>query len=375
MTSPLTSKPRRLLIVMPSWLGDTVMATPALRLLRDHLPGTFIGALARRGIDDVLEGGSLIDEIHVDRAEGMMGPKRVAARLRHRRYDAALLLTNSFSTALITRIAGISRRIGYARDGRSLLLTDRLPAPKLPSGDWAPVPAVAYYLRAARAMLGELQDDVQTWCEKLAPAEARQAVLEIAISPAQQHRGDEVLARAGVTPHAPLALLNPGGNNPAKRWPASRFADVAKALTSHHGLCCLVNGSPREADIVREVVSTSDGCAVSLVDAGVTIGALKSIIARCRIVVTNDTGPRHLAAALGIPVVAIFGPTDPHWTIIRAPAGEAILTPPKDSVGSDEHDAAAPIQRITTEMVISACHRLLAQIQPHIPPMMRINNR
>ncbi len=356
-TSP--SKPRRLLIVMPSWLGDAVMATPALRLARDRLPGTFIGVLARPGIDEVIEGSNFIDEIHVDRAEGMMGPKRVAAKLRLRRYDAALLLTNSFSTALITRIAGIPRRIGYARDGRSLLLTDRLAAPKLASGEWAPVPAVAYYLRAVRAMLGEVLDDVSVWCASRASLEASQAVLELAVSPAQQARGDEVLSRAGVAPDAPLALLNPGGNNAAKRWPAERFVEVARSLNVNHGLRCLINGSPGEADLVRDIATASN--AVPLVDAGVTIGSLKAIVARCRIMVTNDTGPRHIAAALGIPVVSIFGPTDPHWTIIRAPAGEVILTPPPSTDGDESVTAAPPITRIVTPAVLDACGRLLSR--------------
>src|SRR5688572_19153197 len=97
----------RLLVVCPSWVGDAVMATPALRLLRDAMPGGFIGGLVRPGIDEVLAGTEFFDEVHVERAAGVMGPKHAAAKVRPRRYEAALLLTNSFSTALITRIAGI----------------------------------------------------------------------------------------------------------------------------------------------------------------------------------------------------------------------------------------------------------------------------
>ena len=335
------------------------MATPALRQARDRLPGTFIGALARPGINEVLEGSNLVDEIHVERAEGMMGPKRVAASIRPRRYDTALLLTNSFSTALITRIAGVARRIGYARDGRSLLLTDRLAGPKLDSGDWAPVPAVAYYLRAVRAMLGDTLADVNDWCATRASDEASTAVLELAISPAQQQRATEILTRVGVTPDAPLALLNPGGNNPAKRWPAEYFIELAKALSARHGLRCLINGSPGETNLVRDIATASH--AVPLVDAGVTIGSLKGIVARSRIMVTNDTGPRHIAAALGVPTVSIFGPTDPHWTIIHAPAGEVILTPPPATDADENATDAPPITRISTTAVLDACGRLLTR--------------
>ncbi|HNB60912.1 MAG TPA: glycosyltransferase family 9 protein, partial [Phycisphaerales bacterium] len=108
------------------------MATPALALLRRHLRASFIGALVRPGLDELLagsalaDGSPLVDEFHVERSKGVMGPKVVASRIRPRRYDAALLLTNSFSTALITRLAFIPRRVGYDRDGRGLLLTHRL---------------------------------------------------------------------------------------------------------------------------------------------------------------------------------------------------------------------------------------------------------
>ena len=163
----MADRPLRLLVVLPSWIGDAVMATPALRLLRETLPGTFIGALARPGIDQILA-GDLIDEMHVDRARGVMGPKLVAGKLRPRRYDAALLLTNSFSTALVTRLAFIQRRVGYDRDGRGILLTEKLIAPKRPGG-WAPVSAVWYYLNAARFLLGEDVDQrplgEQWWTE------------------------------------------------------------------------------------------------------------------------------------------------------------------------------------------------------------------
>src|SRR5262245_57469670 len=123
MVSP-RPRPLRLLIVLPSWVGDVTMATPTLRTIRVTLPGVFIGGLCRPGIDQLLAGTSFFDELHVERASGVFGPKFVAAKLRPRRYDTALLLTNSFSTALTVRIAGIPRRIGYDRDARGLLLTD-----------------------------------------------------------------------------------------------------------------------------------------------------------------------------------------------------------------------------------------------------------
>ncbi len=197
-----------------------MMATPALRLIRDSLRGSFIGGLVRPGIDEVLAGSDLLDEVHIERARGVMGPKLVAGKLRPRRYDAALLLTNSFSSALVLRLAGIQRRVGYDRDGRGLLLTHRLSAPKRADGSWAPVPAADYYWNAASHLL----DSATEGWRSLPP----QARLELAVTPEEEMRGAEVLSRLSVTRDAAIAVINPGGNNPAKRWSPDRFVAVAR---------------------------------------------------------------------------------------------------------------------------------------------------
>lgn len=358
-------RPDRLLVVLPSWIGDAVMATAALRWIRQQLAGAHISALARPGIDDVLAGGSLVDELCVGLVRGMMGPQRIARRLRPGRFDTALLLTNSFSTALVTRLAGIPRRVGYDRDARSLLLTHPLHAPRRPDGRWAPVPAVTYYRRAAEAMLsggdafGADPLPVEAWSQL--PDGAR---LELAIAPPQQQHADELLARARIDPDQSLALINPGGNRESKRWPPERFAAVADHLSRRHGLRVLVNGSPAERPVVEQVMRQSREALVSLPDLGITPGALKAIIARCRIVVTNDTGPRHFAVALGVPVVTLFGPTDPRWTLVPAPAGEIMLVadpslPPE--LVADDHPDRCRIDRIGLAQAIEAVDRLLTQ--------------
>ncbi len=333
---------------MPSWVGDAVMATPALRSIRDAMPGSFIGGLVRPGIDEVLAGTPFFDELHVERGAGMMGPKFVAAKLRPRRYETALILANSFSSALTARIAGVPRRIGYARDARSLLLTDRLGAPKRDDGRWAPVPAVGYYLRAAAALTGR---------ESTVPAR-----MELALTPEQEAASADVLARAGVGAEGAVAILNPGGNDPAKRWPPERFAAIADYLHERHAMTVLVNGSPAEADVVSAVASHARAPVVQLPGLGLTLGSLKGVVRRCRIMVTNDTGPRHYAAAFGVPVVSLFGPTDPRWTTIPAPGGEELVLadptlPPSDV--ADDHPDRCRIDRIGVDRVLAAADRLL----------------
>ncbi|MGE3109958.1 MAG: glycosyltransferase family 9 protein [Phycisphaerales bacterium] len=358
--------PKRLLIVCPSWLGDVVMATPALRRIRSALPGAFIGALLRPGLDELLAGSDFFDELHVDRARGVMGPKLVAAKIRPRRYDAALLLTNSFSTALITRLAFIPRRVGYARDARGLLLTDKLRAPRRarPHRGWMPIPAIDYYLHAADVLL-----------PRGAPEPSPPLPhLHLAVTTDQDTAALDILRRARVLnpaddPSAPLAILNPGGNNPAKRWPADRFAQIALHLLRRRGMHVLLSGAPAERDLTQSILEQINSAsfpshlvAADISTLGVTIGSLKGVVRHASLMVTNDTGPRHIAAAFHIPTIALFGPTDHRWTTLPDSSPNPgtrerlILSDPSlppDEV-ADDHPERCRIDRIQTAAVIDA---------------------
>lgn len=349
---PNHPRPLRLLIVLPSWVGDAVMATPTLREIRGAFPGIFIGGLVRPGIDQVLAGSGLLDEFHIEHPTGVLGPKFAAARLRPRRYDTALLLTNSFSTALITRIAGIPRRIGYNRDARGILLTDMIDPARRADGRYAPVPAVEYYLRLARQLL--LVDR----------AGSGVMPMELGMTEEQRRDATAILDRAGVTDR-PFAILNPGGNKPEKRWPADRFAWLATQLRDRKGMRVLVNGSPGEREIVEAITSASGPDVVGLHTLGMTLGSLKGVVARSSLMVSNDTGPRHIAAAFGVPLVSLFGPTDPKWTTIphhpNGPEIEVVADPtlPATEV-SDDHPERCRIDRIETGVVWEAVQRVLA---------------
>jgi heptosyltransferase-2 len=362
----MSDVPLRLLVVMPSWVGDAVMATPTLRALRTRFKGTFIGGLVRPGIDQLLAGTDFFDELHVERASGVMGPKFVAAKVRPRRYGAAILLTNSFSTALVVRLAGIPRRIGYDRDARGLLLTDRTPAPKRPDGGWAVIPAVDYYWNLAQKFL-------------LHESNARPGPMELATTPAEEHAADTLLARAGIAPGAPLALLNPGGNNPAKRWPADRYAALARLLQEKWGMSVLINGSPAEAELVSHIAAACPGAA-ELPRLGINLGTLKALTRRSRVMVTNDTGPRHIAAAFGVPLVSLFGPTDHRWTVIptHPHAPEVVITADPtlpEAEAAEDHPERCRIDRISLERVAEGAEKALGghrldhpQPTPTMPP-------
>jgi len=333
------------------------MATPALRALREGLPGALIGALVRPAMADLLAGLDTIDQIHAEHASGMMGPKRVAQRVRVHRYDAAVLFTNSFSTALVTRLAGVARRVGYDRDARGLLLTDRLEPKRrrevppysrsrTAPNDWAPVPACGYYFDLARSFL-----------ESIGAEAGPMGPMALAVTPDQDAEATRVLEKTGLAGER-FAVLCPGGNNPAKRWPAERFAQVADALAADHGLRIALSGGASERELLEEVRahSAQRDAVVSLADAGVTLGSLKGVVRRAALMVTNDTGPRHIAAAFGVPVVTLFGPTDHRWTTIPFDR-EAIVTAdptlPEEEVAND-HPERCAIGRITVERVLGA---------------------
>ncbi len=348
------------------------MATPTLRLLRDRLPGCFIGGLVRPGIDQILGGGNLLDEFHVHHAAGVMGPKFAAAKVRPRRYDTALLLTNSLSTALIARIAGIPRRIGYNRDARALLLTQRLEVPRKANGDRYPIPAVTYYWNAAVSMLQALPDaKFGAGLKLVEPNAIPDTRMELGVTPQDRAEADAVLVKANISPEQTYAILNPGGNNPAKRWPEERFAALADHLYETRGIPSLVNGSPGEVELINRIKAGAKRPVQSLPELGNTLGSLKGIMAdgRCKLMVTNDTGPRHIAAAFGVPLVSLFGPTDPRWTTIRAAGGERIIvadpTLPESEI-SDDHAEQCRIERITLESVVAAADELLSL--DRIPP-------
>lgn len=355
---------------MPSWVGDVVMATPALRVVRSSLPGAFVGVLLRPPLEEVVAGLGTFDEAHVDRAEGVMGPKHVAGRLRPRRYEASLLLTNSFSTALIARLAGIPRRVGYSRDARAMLLTHGIEASRRAGGGFAPVPAVVSYLHAAEHFLWVMgrreRAPEAAWPTrwKGEPIVVPEGVrLELAVTESQRARASEVLSRGGLEGRA-FALLNPGGNNAAKRWPAERFARVAEHLWRAHGLAVAVNASPGEGEVSRAIAACASCPVVELGPLGGTLGSLKGVVERARLMVTNDTGPRHFAAALGVPVVTLFGPTDPRWTTIPAAGGEEeVVADPTLPAGevADDHAERCRIEGIEVERVAAACDRLLSR--------------
>ncbi|MEM1011454.1 MAG: lipopolysaccharide heptosyltransferase II [Planctomycetota bacterium] len=296
----MTPAPERLAVILPTWLGDCMMATPLLRALRKGLPGTSIVAVVGRGNAVVMEGLASVDEVvPIDKSSWL----RSAATLKSTGCDAVLLLPNAFRWAAVARLAGVPRRIGYARDGRSWLLTDGVKP--VMTGRWprrthAIVPAIRHYLGLLTAF-------------RLEPDGRR---MDLAVTPNDDKAADAVFISGGIGDER-LALFVPGGRyGSAKLWPTKHFADLSHKLVADR-FRVLVSTAPGEEAVAEAIAA--DGDVTLLANHGLSLSAVKAIVGRCDLVVSNDTGARHLAVAAGTPTVTVFGPTDPQRTTLNAP--------------------------------------------------------
>ena len=287
-----------MLVVLPTWLGDTVMATPALRALRQKFPNSHISYLGQPGPLALLADAPWADAaIEIPSLHGL-NFLRCVKKIQHEHFDLAILMPNSFGSALMVGLARIKRRIGYDRDSRGLLLTDRL-LPAKESGRFVPDPMIQYYL----ALAGYLG------------ASALSTTMELFTCSLDEQAVDILITESGLDPSKDILLLHPGGSfGPSKRWAAQKYAQVANALVERFDLEVIISATKKERDVANQVQSAMKGKALNLAQHNVSIGQLKALVRRSRLMIGNDTGPRHIAVAFSVPVVTIFGSTDPAWT-------------------------------------------------------------
>jgi heptosyltransferase-2 len=361
------SGPGKVLVVQPSWVGDAVMATPTLRAIRHLYPDAHISYLMKRNIKPICAGMPWADKLityrtgktHKKAGKGIFD---VAARLRAAKFDLAVLLPNSFQTALVCKMANIRQILGYERDGRGFLLTDRLLPPK-DRGKFVPTPIIKYYLGLAQ-YLGSPHKDL---------------TMELFVTEPERRHGLSVLHRChidgsvyrpGSMGKPPLIILNPGAQfGAAKCWLPEYFADLSDRMTDELGATVLITSAPRERAIVDSVLSHLKRPAIDLAAHGLTLGSLKEIVRRCDLMVTNDTGPRHVAAAFNVPVVTVFGPTHPEWTEIyyakeRQTAVKVFCGPCQKKKCPLDHRC---MTRVTPAMIFAASLELLHGKHTHKP--------
>lgn len=351
---------RRLLVVLPNWVGDVVLATPALAALRAHFAGAHISFLLRRYVADVVAGGGWHDELLFWPPNGggeLRTHWRFAGQLRAARFDAALLLTNAFRSALTSALAGVPRRVGSARDGRGWLLTDRL-RPLREHGEFVPRSVLTSYVELAERLGAPVEDRMP----RLAPTPEQTAAGEAL----KQHYRLET---------GRYAVINPGAKfGAAKCWLPEHFADVCARLAREFDLQPVLVGAPAEAPLLEDIARRTVAPVVRCDRPATTLGSLKILIRDARVLVCNDTGPRHYGIALRTPTVTIFGPTHQEWT----------TTPYTDEIRLQAPVACGPCQlpvcpldhrcmrAMTPEMVLAAVRSLLDR-RP-VPEAVRVSH-
>jgi heptosyltransferase-2 len=340
---------RTVAVRCPSWVGDIVMATPVFECLRTNLPQARILAVVKKMARGILHDSPWVDGF-VD-GDDKSWPDFVQMRrqLRTERPDAAILLTNSWRSALTTRLSGIKTVYGYRRDGRGVLLSGG-PLPRRDGGRIVPIPMIDYYL------------DICRW---LGLAVLDHPKPQLHIGPDVRRRGEALLSKLGITPADFVVGMNPGASfGSSKCWPVEYYAELAKMCRRSMEAKVIVFSGPNEGPIIQALVDRVGKDVIDLRPEHVDLEMLKPLVERCSLMVTNDTGPRHYAVAFDVPVVVIMGSTDPRYTnanmertvIVRK---ELDCSPCHKKVCPKQHECMRQIEPAevfaAAETLVSAC--------------------
>lgn len=301
---------KRILVRGPNWLGDAVMCEPALRGLQRLFPEAQIALLVKPAVADLFAGHPVLTRVLTydsnGKHTGLPGKWVLASQLRQQGFDLSVLFQNAFEAAFLTFLAGVPRRYGYATDGRSLLLSH----PVAPPDRRALVHQVRYYwdLLKPLGLTGE------------------PPVPELVVFPEEEQAMAGRFAQGGLTASDVVIGINPGSTyGEAKRWLPERFAEVTERLcrtmceSREQQVSVVILGAKGEERLGREIAARLSSRSLVLSGA-TTIRELMAALKRCAMLLTNDTGPMHIASAFRVPVVAIFGPTDWRTT---SPFGDA----------------------------------------------------
>lgn len=299
MTGEALHRANKILVRATNWIGDAVMTTPALMALRHGCPDAEIVLLANPLVAPLFKNHPAVDRVLIyarkGEHKGLRGFCHMVRDLRREHFDAALLLQNAIEAALLVFAARIPCRVGYPTDARRLLLSD----PVALSHADKTLHHTEYYL---------------TLLHRLG-FEAHNAGLHLHVTPDERDwayselKSDNVIA------------VNPGAAyGSAKRWLPERFAAVADILAQRYRATILLTGGPGEREIGEDIAAFMKCDCVNMIGR-TTVREMMALLAGSRLLITNDSGPMHVAAALGVPIVAVFGSTD-HTT--TSPASEKV---------------------------------------------------
>jgi len=335
----------KILVWLPSPMGDVILCTPALRAVRKRFPSKRIYFLASPMAKQLLSPCTFNNE-WIDYTSGNVFMR--ARMLKKHNFSTAILFKNSFGSGLTVKLAGIPQRVGYSRDCRGLFLTEKIAPSKNAKGKFKPVSMIDYYL-GITSWLGCQKNDI-----------SMELLLEEADTAELTKKMPNVFSTT-----SPLIILVPGGAfGPSKCWLPERFAQTADWLIENYQAMVGFSVAPnkQEKEIADRIVSSAKHKLYNLAHTPLTLGQLKSFFAQANLVITNDTGPRHIAIALGRKIISLFGPNNPDWTQTGYEnevqiVGTAECVPcGKPDCSQQEHLC---MLSITTEMVCQAAEKML----------------
>ncbi|MCA1575308.1 MAG: lipopolysaccharide heptosyltransferase II [Acidobacteria bacterium] len=285
---------RRVIVRGTNWVGDAVMTVPALRELRRSLPGAHITLATRPWAKELFADAGFLDDLLIYDRPRPWSAVRQSVAWRRGNFDLAVLFPNAFEAALIPALARVPFRIGYATDGRSRLLTNPLPVPEWRSSKHE----VFYYLNIVaeleRALVGTKQI-------KDGPPNP-----SLHISELRQSEALHLLRAHGLREGRALVALCPGSiNSRAKRWPAERYGALADSLINELNAEVLLIGSADELEVSQEVSLRMRNKPI-VMTGKTSLSQVAGVLSLVDLLVTNDTGPAHIASALGRPTLVIF---------------------------------------------------------------------
>lgn len=285
---------KRILIINVNWLGDTLFATPFIRAIRNHYPDSYIAVLTHPRCYEILEGNPNINEVIIydekKKHRNLVGKFSIISYLRSKKFDTAFILKKSLSRTLILLFSKIPKRIGYRSKRAGFLLTKKVDIPK------QEVHKVEYFLNLARAV----------------GMDPKNKNYEIIISKNDTRNAGRLLKNAGVDGRR-FIVLNAGGNWDPKRWPAGNFARLGDEIFNRSGIDIVLTGAEKDMGLAENISSLMKHKPFIL--CGKTdLKTLGAIFRKAECVISNDSGPMHLAVSVRANVIAIFGPTSPELT-------------------------------------------------------------
>jgi len=291
----LKSDYNKILIIEVNWLGDVLFSTPCIKAIRNKFENAYIACMTVPRTKAMLEYNKRIDEIIIYDEKGkhknLFGKIRLISELNRKKFDLAIILHRSFTRALITFLSGIGERVGYSTKGRGVLLTYPIEAPE------ENLHKVEYFLKIAESIGCETQDKDY----------------EFFITEKERKYIEKELAKNNIHKDDFLVVINPGGNWEPKRWSEERFAELGDALIAGYGVKIVLSGAENDIEKTKRIKNRMKG-ELTILAGRTSLKELGALLERANIVISNDSGPMHIAVAMKSNVIALFGPTSAALT-------------------------------------------------------------